>query len=160
MTTIITSSEIQNILQPPDFSPNSNGKVPAHCPMIQEISTLAKPGITGSIKWGHEFSMTVKYAKNCRKECKVVAHSTHYSFDCLHPTKDTLRFIRKLTGYSTVDEEAEDEAKLIQFFEAINPDEDGQRHLFGRMVQGCNDPGTSAHLLGKRQAESTGITLL
>ena len=100
-------------------TPNSKGNVPSECPMILAIPRLAAPGVTGEIKWGENFSMSVEAEKDGRKECRVKAGYTNYSFDCLDVTEDTKIFLRRITGYMTIKEEQDFEMRRRAFVGAM-----------------------------------------
>ena len=76
-------------------TPNSKGNVPSECPMVLAIPRLAAPGVTGEINWGSNFSMSVEAEKDGRKDCRVKAGNTNYSFDCLNPSETSLKFLRR-----------------------------------------------------------------
>jgi hypothetical protein len=115
--------------------PNSKGNIPQECPMVLKIPILAKKGITGQVSWGPRFSMSVKEEKDGRKECTVIAGATNYGFDCLKPTAATTAFLRQLTDYSTVEEEAARSHKLDSFHKVLaNSGQPGQQWVFGNLL--------------------------
>ena len=79
--------------------------------------------------------MSVKAEKGQRKTCTVKAGSTNYSFDCLHPSPAVFKFLREVSGYATVEEEAERETKLRAFHSTLEESgQAGQQWMFGKMM--------------------------